>query len=173
MPPTPSLAAFDRALLAVAGLAAASPRLSAAERRELAKLAAAGGNSLTMADRARCAGLIRKAAPETLPDVRIPPRLRKLLRPDPAPRQLRGPAPTVDPLDRLVKLGRLRGTVLSEAQFEGQRARILADPAIGAFGAAEGVDPLDRLTQVGALEAAEILEPEQAARLTEQILDAG
>jgi hypothetical protein len=177
---TPSLTAFDKALVAAAGLASKSAKLSPTEKRELKSLAVKGTKrgrqGFTMTDRARCVWLIRKAGPDNL---KLPRRLRKLLRlPDggeetasmPAP--LRGAIPTVDPLDRLDKLGRLRGNVLSEAQFDVQRARILADPAIGTFRAEDGADALDRLRRVGELQSAGVITAEQAARLIEQILDA-
>lgn len=177
----PTSAAIDKALAGVAGLASKSAKLSAVEKRELKALAVKGmkGNQgFTMSDRARCIWLIRKAGPETLPNIKIPPKLRKLLgrssggAGEEPPELVRGGAPYVDPLDRLDKLGRLRGNVLAEGQFDAQRARILADPWIAHFGAAEGADPLDRLTRVGDLESSGVLTADQAARLTEQILDA-
>ena len=127
-----------------------------------------------MIERARCAWLVRKAAPGVPPWVRdrIDSR-RAAPGPPPLPESV-PPAPAgVDPLDRLEKLGSLRERVLTEPQFEAQRARILADPGIAAFGAAEGVEPLDRLARVGALQEAGVLTADQGARLTEQILDAG
>jgi hypothetical protein len=179
MPRTPSLNALDKALVVAAGLASKSAKLSPAEKKELGRLAAKGGHGLTMADRARCAWLIRKAGPEKLPDIKLPQRLKRILgltdphapTTEPGPPLRRGDA-TVDPLDRLEKLGRLRGKPLSDEQFARQRAKILADPAIGAFGTGDGVDPLDRLTRVGELEAAGVLTSDQAAQVTERILDA-
>ena len=182
MPPRPTTAAVDKALAGVAGLASKSAKLSTAEKRELKALAVKGMKKgklgFTMADRARCIWLIRKAGPEKLPNIKIPPKLKKLLGmpsergTEKEPEPPRGGAPSVDPLDRLEKLGRLRGNVLAEAQFDAQRSRILADPSIGLFGADDGVDPLDRLTRVGELESSGVLTGDQAARLTEQILDA-
>jgi hypothetical protein len=177
---TPSLNSLDKALAAAAGLASKSAKLSPAEKRELRALAAKGAKrgraGLTMADRARCIWLIRKAGPEKIPDVRLPKRVKPLLglngdTPE-SSAPLRQPDPTVDPLDRLEKLGRLRGKPLSDEQFERQRSRILEDPAIGTFGTGDGVDPLDRLTRVSELEASGILTSDQAADLTERILDA-
>ena len=182
MPSLPTSAAIDKALAGIAGLASKSAKLSPVEKRELKALAVKGmkkGNQgFAMSDRARCIWLIRKAGPEKLPNIKIPPKLRKLLGLSPEgggeepPEAVRGGAPSVDPLDRLDKLGRLRGNVLAETQFDAQRARILADPLIAHFGAAEGADPLDRLTRVGDLESTGVLTADQAARLTEQILDA-
>lgn len=178
MPSHPTSAAIDKALAGVAGLAGKSAKLSPAEKRELKALAVKGLKKFTMSDRARCIWLIRKSGPEKLPNIKIPPRLRKLLGfssgggGEEPPGSLRGGAPSVDPLDRLEKLGRLRGNVLAEGQFDAQRSRILADPLIAHFGAAEGADPLDRLTRVGELESSGVLTADQAARLTEQILDA-
>lgn len=178
MPLYPTSAAIDKALAGVAGLASRSAKLSPGEKRELKALAVKGMKKFTMSDRARCIWLIRKAGPEKLPNIKIPPKLRKLLRlsseggGEEPPEALRGGAPSVDPFDRLDKLGRLRGNVLAEAQFDAQRSRILADPWIARFGAADGADPLDRLTRVGELESSGVLTADQAARLTEQILDA-
>lgn len=181
MPPRPSPAAFDRALAGVGGLASKSAKLSAPEKGELEALVVKGvkkdKQGFTMSDRARCIWLIRKAGPERLPNVKVPPRLRRLLglppEDDTPPlRPVRGGPPSVDPLDRLEKLGQLRGNVLTETQFESQRARILADPSIGDFGGAEGADPLDRLTRVGRLEGLGVLTADQAAQITERILDA-
>jgi hypothetical protein len=183
MPRTPSLSALDKALAIAAGLASKSTKLSPAEKRELRALAAKGAKrgrqGLTMADRARCAWLIRKAGPETVPDIRLPERLKRVLgltepvKHTTEPPYLLGRTdPAVDPIDRLEKLGRLRGKPLTDEQFDRQRSRILMDPAIGSFGMDDGVDPLDRLTRVGELEAAGILTSDQAAELTERILDA-
>lgn len=185
MPPRPSPAAFDRALAGVGGLASKSGKLSPADKGELEALVVKGvkqgKQGFTMSDRARCIWLIRKAGPERLPNVKVPPRLRRLLglppedgTEDDTPPLLpvRGGPPSVDPLDRLEKLGQLRGNVLTETQFESQRARILADSSIGDFGGAEGADPLDRLTRVGQLEGLGVLTADQAAQITEQILDA-
>lgn len=183
MRPTPSLNALDKALVAAAGLASKSAKLSPAEKRELRALAVKGAKrgrqGFTMADRARCAWLIRKAGPEKLPKVRVPARVKRILgmtesnedttTAPPAPRRA---GLTVDPLDRLEKLGRLRGKPLTDEQFDRQRSRILEDAAVGSFGADDGVDPLDRLTRVGELEAAGVLTSDQAAELTERIVDA-
>src|SRR4051812_22114943 len=129
---TPSLNDLDKALAIVAGLAAKSAKLSAAEKQELKALAVKGAKrgqqGLTMVDRARCAWLIRKAGPEKLPELpKLPRGVRRLLR-LPAPEQnSTEPSPplrqidAVDPLDRLEKLGGLRGKPLTEAQFDGQR----------------------------------------------------
>ena len=182
MPPTPSLKSVDKALAGIAGLASKSAKLSAIEKRELKALAAKGmkpgRQGFTVADRVRCAWLIRKAGPESLPNVRIPRRLKRLLhlRENPAdgPKVL-PPIRSVlvqDPLERLDKLVPLRGKLLSEGQFEVQRSRILADPEIGTFGAADGTDPLDRLSKVARLETSSTITAEQAARVTEQILNA-
>jgi hypothetical protein len=182
MPPRPSSAAFDKALAGIAGLASKSAKLSPAEKRELKALAVkgmkTGKQGFTMSDRARCVWLIRKAGPEKLPNIKIPPRLRKLLgllpegdEPQETPEPLRGGNASLDPLDRLEKLGRLRGKPLTEAQFGTQRSRILADPLIGQFGEADGADPLDRLTRVGEFEASGVLTAKQAAQVTQQILD--
>ena len=180
MPSTPSLKSVDKALVVIAGLAAKSAKLSPAEKRELRALTVKGTKQgrqgFTVADRARCAWLIRKAGPESLPQVRIPPRLRRLLRlSEPPEAPVRPPireAALVDPLDRLDKLAQLRDKVLSEAQFEVQRSRILLDPEIGTFGTADGTDPLDRLSMVGQLESSGTITADQAAKVTEQILDA-
>ena len=179
--PRPSSAAFDKALAGVAGLASKSAKLTPAEKRELKALAVKGvkkgKQGFTMSDRARCIWLIRKAGPEKLPNIKIPPRLRKLIGLPPEgdeamePEPLRGGASTVDPLERLEKLGQLRGKVLTEPQFEAQRERILADASIAQFGESDGVDPLDRLTRVGELEASGVLTAEQSAQVTEQILN--
>jgi hypothetical protein len=180
MPSTPSLTSVDKVLAGIAGLASKSAKLSAAEKRELKALAVKGvkprRQGFTVADRARCAWLIRKAGPESLPHVKIPLRLRRLLRLRESPGD--GPpdrppirdASSVDPLDRLDKLAPLRERVLSEAQFEVQRAKILADREIGTFGVAEGADPLDRLSKVGELESSGTITADQAAQVTEQIL---
>jgi hypothetical protein len=182
MPSAPSLISVDKTLVVIAGLASKSAKLSAAEKRELKALAVKGTKrgrqGFTVADRARCAWLIRKAGPESLPEVRIPPWLRRLLRLRDTPEDnasvpppIRS-APAVDPLDRLDKLAQLREKVLSEAQFEVQRSKILADPEIGKFGAADGIDPLDRLSKVGQLESSGTITADQAAQVTEQIIDA-
>ena len=70
-----------------------------------------------------------------------------------------------------VKLGSLRATVLTEEQFHAQRARILADPAIGIYSDEPGSDPLDRLTKVAQLQDQGVLTAGQATDLTEQILN--
>jgi hypothetical protein len=182
MPPTPSLKSVDKALAGIAGLASKSAKLSAAEKRELKALAVKGiklgRQGFTVADRARCVWLIRKAGPESLPNVKVPRWLRKLLHlpaiPEEgasAPLPIRS-APAQDPLDRLDKLVPLRGKLLSEGQFGVQRSKILGDPEIGTFGVADGIDPLDRLSKVGQHESAGTLTADQAARVTEQILDA-
>jgi hypothetical protein len=174
---TPSFKDIDKALVVAAGLAAKSAKLSSEEKQELQALAVKGETGLAMVDRARCAWLIRKAGPEKLP--KLPKRARRLLG-LPAPGEdstepsapLRRIDPAVDPLDRLEKLGGLRGKPLTEAQFDRQRSKILADPAIGIFGTDDGLDPLDRVTRVGELEAADLLTSDQAADLTDRILDA-
>jgi hypothetical protein len=118
MPSAPSLTSVDKTLVVIAGLASKSAKLSTAEKRELKALAVKGTKrgrqGFTVADRARCAWLIRKAGPESLPNVKIPPWLRRLLRlressEDGAsvPPPIRS-APAVDPLDRLDKLAQLR-----------------------------------------------------------------
>jgi len=171
------MAALDRTLAALGLLASKSAKLSPAEKRELRALAGKAGKSgrqgLGHADRARTIWLIRKAAPERMPNVDVPPRLRKLLRMGRAEheerRSLRS-APATDPLDRLEKLGSLRGKLLTQEQFEAQRARILAAPAIGSYIGEDGSDPLDRLSKVSQLREQEVLTAEQAADLTEQIL---
>lgn len=182
--PSVSLTSFDKALVATAGLASKSVRLSPAEKRELKTLAAKGAKSgrsgFTMADRARCIWLIRRAGPDQIPEVKVPKPLRrlvgKLTERSPshteAPRLLRQADPTVDPLDRVEKLGRLRGQPLTEEQFQRQLTKILDDPSISAFGVDDGADPFDRLTRVSALETSGVLTPEQAAAIVEEILDA-
>jgi hypothetical protein len=177
---TLSLNSLDKALVAAAGLASKSAKLSPPQKKELRALAAKGAKGgrqgFTMADRARCAWLIRKAGPEKIPDVRLPKRVKRLLGLDGDTTELSPPLlqadPTVDPLDRLEKLAALRGKPLSEEQFQRQRSKILDDATIGTFGTGNGVDPLDRLTRVGELEASGILTSDQAADLTERILDA-
>jgi len=181
MPPTPSLKSVDKALAGIAGLASKSAKLSAAEKRELKALALKGikpgRQGFSVADRARCAWLIRKAGPESLPNVKTPRWLRRLLRLAENPEQgalvppIRA-VPAQDPLARLDKLVPLRGKLLSEGQFELQRLKILADPEIGTFGVADGIDPLDRLSKVGQHETSGTITADQAARVTEQILDA-
>lgn len=178
MPKTPSTAVLDKALVAIAGLACKSAKLSPAEKPELKALVAKGAKAgkFNMTDRARCIWLIRKAAPENIPNVRVPDRVKRVLglgnghdESLPPPTRER---PLTDPLDRLEKLGELRGRPLTDSQFAGQRERVLADPLMSSFGSDEKVDPLDRLTKVARLEEAGILTADQAARVTEQILNA-
>jgi hypothetical protein len=182
MAPTLPLTSVDKALAAVAALAAKSTKLSAAEKKELKALAAKsvkpGKQGLTMADRAHCCWLIRKAGPESLPNVKVPPGIKRRLHlPEGSengqhvPPSIK-PAPAQDPLDRLEKLVPLRGKILSDAQFDDQRARILADPTIGTFGTADGIDPLDRIGKVAQLESSGTITAQQSARVTEQILSA-
>jgi hypothetical protein len=122
--------------------------------------------------------LIRKAGPESLPNVTIPRWLRRLLRLSDSPKEGASVPPPIrsvpvqDPLERLDKLVPLRGKLISEGQFELQRLKILADPEIGTFGMAHGIDPLDRLSKVGQHESSGTITADQAARVTEQILDA-
>lgn len=178
MPKTPSTAAIDRALMGIGGLASKSVKLSAAEKTELEALVKRGAKSgkLGMADRARLIWLIRKAGPESIPDLRIPPQVKKLLKlkrnGNPEAAKTIREAPKVDPLDRLEKLGALRGRPLSDAQFVAQRDLLAADPHIASFRGDADADPLDRLMKVAQLQEAEILTPEQSARITEQILEA-
>src|SRR5690348_6865034 len=83
MPPRPTIRTFDKTLAGIGTLAAKSGKLSPGEKRELKALAAKGlkngRQGWTMADRARCVWLIRKAGPESIPNIRIPKRLRALL----------------------------------------------------------------------------------------------
>lgn len=177
MPPKPNLARVDKALLLAAGLAAKSGKLSAREKAELRALvvkgAKRGAQGWNTADRLRCMWLIKKAGPEALPKGEVPDWLRKLLRrssaagEDPV-RERAG----VDPLTRLVKLGELRGAVLSEEQFASQVTKVMSDPFMPTYGAADGVDPLDRLSKVGELQSLGVLTEAQASALTSQILDA-
>jgi hypothetical protein len=180
MAPIPSLKSVDKALAGFAGLLCKSPNLSDDEKKALKALAAKGvkpgKQGFTVTDRAHCVWLIRKAGPERLPNVKIPPWLRKLLhlreRSEGAPvLPPITPAPAQDPLDRLAKVAPLRGKNLSEAQFDLLRSKILADPEIGTFGTADGTDQLDRLSKVAQLESSGTITAQQAVRVTEQILD--
>jgi hypothetical protein len=177
------ISSLDKALVAVAVLAAKSAKLSPAEKRELKALATKGAKpgraGFSHAERARCVWLIRRAGPESIPNLPpLPPWLRRLLhlgldeKDDGGDRPLLRGTSTEDPLSRLEKLATLRGVVLSEAQFELQRTRLLGDPTIGTFGLADGVDPYDRLKRVGDLEVAGVLTKEQAGLIVEQVLDA-
>jgi len=180
MPPVkPSTANLDKGLVFVAGFAVKSARLSDGEKKELKALTTKGSKKgrlgFNASDRARCIWLIRKAGPETIPTGRVPGWLLRIFRfakksPDILP--VRELAPTIDPLDRLEKLGRLRGAPLSDEQFATQVSRVLKNPGIATFGADLGTDALDRLSRVGELETSGVLTPEQAAELTQRILDA-
>ena len=116
----------DRGILLAASVAVRSPKLTPAEKRELRTLIKKHGgrgaarSGWSMADRARCAWLVRKALPETLrppkpgvPDGALPP----------------GRPYDVDPLDRLEKLAALheRG-VLTDAEFAREKQKILGAP---------------------------------------------
>lgn len=180
MPPVKrSTANLDRGLVFVAGFAVKSAKLSDGEKQELEALATKGrkkGKSgFNVSDRARCIWLIQKAGPETIPTGKVPKWLLRIFgfgRKTPDILPLGEPPPMVDPLDRLEKLGRLRGAPLSDEQFATQVSRVIRDPGMTTFGADQGTDALDRLSRVGELEASGVLTPEQGAELTQRILDA-
>jgi hypothetical protein len=111
----------DRGILLAATVAARSPKLTPAEKRELGALVKkhrgrnAARSGWSMADRGRCVWLVRKAMPETIGRPKpLPPGDA------PAPRQ----ASDVDPLDRLEKLAALheRG-VLTDAEFAREKQK--------------------------------------------------
>src|SRR5256885_17075540 len=62
---------LDRGLVLAATLAAKSPKLTPAEKRELTALVKkhkpTGRGGWTMADRARCVGIVPKGPPESMP----------------------------------------------------------------------------------------------------------
>jgi hypothetical protein len=116
----------DRGILLAASVATRSPKLKPDEKRELGALVKkhrgrnADRSGWSMADRARCVRLVRKAMPETIGRSKpLPPGGA------PPPRQ---PA-DVDPLDRLEKLAALheRG-VLTDAEFAREKQKILGAP---------------------------------------------
>ncbi len=170
-PPDP-IKLFDRALLGGAAAAAASPKLTTAEKKHLGTLVtkSRSAKGWTMAERMECIGLVRKAAPEKLP--KLPKVILDRLpggRVEPAPvRQLSD----ADPLDRLSKAADLRGEVLTEEQFVVRRDAILTMPGLAEWGLQDGVDPLDRVSAAHALLGRGALTEEQFSMVRQAILDA-
>jgi Short C-terminal domain len=117
----------DRGILLAASVAVRSPKLTPAEKRELrTHIKKHGGRGAarsgwSMADRARCVWLVRKALPEALPGRPKPGSPDGVLPP--------GRPYDVDPLERLEKLAALheRG-VLTDAEFTREKQKILGAP---------------------------------------------
>lgn len=168
---------FDKALLYASELAVRSGKLSDKDKAELRRLITKGRKKgkqgWSLSDRTRCLYLVRKAGPE---DLKLPEWMRRILGlgregdlGDTEPVPIRSSSDT-DPLERLMKLGDLRDReVVAPEQFELQRAQLLADQTIAAYGE---VDHLDRLSLLGDLKARQIITEEQFDRVRSRILDA-